>query len=70
MDRADRAQEAFAALTDLTIQNIRNSIKRSHLHTGFCFYCYEPVHSPHLYCDVDCRDLYEENKRMDQIEGK
>jgi hypothetical protein len=70
MDKADRAAAETDALTDKTIENIRRKAKESLMHTGFCFYCYERVHSPHLFCDNDCRDDYYAERAMMTIEGR
>jgi hypothetical protein len=37
----------------------RNRIGRTLLHSGFCYYCYERVHSPYLFCDDVCCGDYE-----------
>jgi len=69
MDKADRATAEVDALKDKKIEDIRRNAKKSLLYSGFCYYCYERVHSPHLFCDLDCREDWEFEKRMMSIEG-
>lgn len=35
---------------------------RTLLHSGFCYYCYERVHSPYLFCDDECQSDYYKEK--------
>lgn len=70
MDRVDEAQQSIEASLDQQLKIIRSKLRTSRLHSGYCYYCYERVRSPHLYCDLDCRDLYEEDMHMREIEGE
>lgn len=69
-DPLDTAVDAQIADTERAIQTIRDRAKRTLMHTGYCFNCAEPVHSPHLYCDLDCRDDYEERLQRLRRLGK
>jgi hypothetical protein len=69
MDKADWAQITIEDQTDTTIQNIRAKAK-SRLFTGFCYYCYSPVGSPHIFCDPGCFEDWETEQKMDRIEGR
>lgn len=69
MDRIDEAQDLLETVMDQQIINIRSKIGRTLLYGGFCYYCYERVKQPHIFCDLDCRDDYEREQRMNRIEG-
>jgi hypothetical protein len=70
MDMLDKAQQNIDDLTEYTIKNIRAQTKSSLIFSGFCYYCDETVHSPHIFCDLDCRDDWEREKRLKQIAGR
>ena len=36
--------------------------------TGVCYYCTEGC-GPRLFCDAECRDAYDEEKRLRRIAG-
>lgn len=69
MDKVDEAQGLTENVTENRISRIRSRVGKSLLFSGFCYYCYESVHSPHIFCDLDCRDDYEREQRMNRIEG-
>lgn len=70
MSTIDQAIESQETLTGFTIEAIRRNAKRSLLFSGHCYYCDEVVGSPHLFCDLDCRDDWENEKRLKEIAGK
>lgn len=69
-DNGERAQQDTEDLTNFTITNIRNAAKHTLLYCGYCYYCDEKVHSPHLFCDLDCRDDWERERRLKALAGK
>jgi hypothetical protein len=69
MDRIDEAQDLTDRVTENHIKYIRAKVGKSLLHSGFCYYCYSDVHSPHIFCDLDCRDDYEREQRLNKIQG-
>jgi hypothetical protein len=70
MDIGDYAQKAVDDLTDASVKAIRSQVGKKLLFSGACYYCTSPVHSPHIFCDVECRDDYEYEQRLRQREGK
>ena len=69
MDKIDEAQVLIENVTENRITKVRSRVGKTLLYSGFCYYCYERVHSPHIFCDLDCRDDYEREQRMNKIEG-
>lgn len=68
-DEIDRASEYEDKAREAAISNVRNT--GSHLpHTGYCYYCAEPIEAPNRFCDAGCRDSYELENRMRSISGK
>jgi len=59
-----------AVKTMRAIKQMRERTNRALIHTGFCFNCAEPVGTPHLYCDADCRADYEERLLMKRRQGR
>jgi hypothetical protein len=49
---------------------VQRKANRTLLYSGFCYYCYERVHSPHIFCNNECREDYDKEMRMNQINGK
>ncbi|QBQ74650.1 hypothetical protein BcepSauron_270 [Burkholderia phage BcepSauron] len=43
---------------------VQRKSNRTLLYSGFCYYCYERVHSPHIFCDNACREDYEKEMRI------
>lgn len=69
MDKIDEAQGLTEDVTQNHISRIRSRVGKSLLFSGFCYYCYESVHTPYIFCDLDCRDDYEREQRMNRIQG-
>lgn len=69
-DDLDRAQEASDMLTDASIRNIRNNTNRGLKPTGLCYYCESDVNSDKLFCNVECRQDFEQEQRLRKIAGK
>lgn len=37
--------------------------------TGHCHYCSEGTPAGRLFCDTECRDAYDDEKRLNEIAG-
>ncbi len=70
MDLSDMAQKAVDDLTDSAVKAIRSQAGTKLLFCGSCYFCTTPVHSPHLFCDLDCRDDWEYEQRLRKREGR
>ena len=70
MDKADIAQQLIDDLTDRAKDKALRDKGRGLLFSGYCYYCFERVHSPYLFCDNDCRADWEREQRMKRIEGR
>lgn len=68
----DEVDQAFEAEQEF----IKHSLKHSKVGgrrlaaTGRCHNCEEPLPSPELFCDVDCRDDYDLREKMQGINGR
>ncbi|WP_037427203.1 hypothetical protein [Shewanella sp. POL2] len=54
------------ALADLQLQVAMAGRKRPVMRpfTGCCYWCCEPVESPRIFCDADCRDDFERDAAL------
>jgi predicted nucleic acid-binding Zn ribbon protein len=50
----------------LALRAIRSKLKPEAEATGFCLACGEDVESPRRWCDADCRDMWEKDKRRNK----
>lgn len=63
MDEIDRAQEE----QERSINAAMLARDKTELtDTGFCYYCSDPVKQGH-FCDVDCRDDYQQLNRDNNV---
>lgn len=69
MSSDDKQNEAAEFLKDKAIEAIRSKAK-SKLFTGYCYYCYSPVRSPHIFCDPGCMEDWEKEEKIRMIEGR
>jgi hypothetical protein len=69
-DNADVAQQLIDDHNETAIAKVLREKGRALLYSGYCYYCYERVHSPHIFCDLDCRSDWEREQRMNKIEGR
>lgn len=71
MDDADIASDKSQALNDELIANVRRQAIAARLpHNGKCYYCAEDVVAPKAFCDTDCRDDYDREKRLLSLRGR
>lgn len=57
---SDKADDADA-LVELQLRAAMTCRQRQVMRqfTGCCYWCREPVESPRIFCDADCRDDFE-----------
>ena len=65
-DVADDANERAEQFLQVAL---KNRTHRSLSPTGFCFYCNELI-GQRLFCDAECRDGYDEERRLRAIGGR
>lgn len=66
-DDIDRTNDREYSLQHLVEQSRRvasSSRKREITPSGICYECEELVAQPKLFCDTDCRDMYEKRKKI------
>lgn len=66
-DIIDNANDLVELTDGLALKAIRNNLKPEAEFTGQCLWCEEDVESPKRWCDADCRDLWEKDKRRKQL---
>jgi RNA polymerase-binding transcription factor DksA len=70
-DDADLAQKHSEQLEDIQRQQIKERASKRELYpNGYCHECEEAVPEERLFCDIDCRDIYEKRRRADIYNGK
>ena len=61
----DRAIDNQQGITDMNIEQIRNESEKQEVKpTGRCLFCHELLGDDHRWCDSDCRDDWEHERRM------
>jgi hypothetical protein len=70
MDTIDQASLSQEAFEERMIQAVRKKAGHTLLFTGKCYYCSENIKSPHIFCDVSCRNDYEREERLNAISGR
>jgi len=71
MDDLDFVQDAEAENMARAIQAVRNRARSSTLlFSGSCYYCDTPVKSPHVFCNTECRDDWEQEQRLLRMNGR
>ena len=71
MDDADRAEEKIESQIECGIAHARFLLARNSLvPCGTCYWCGTGLHAGDLFCDADCRNDYEQDKKMRQIKGR
>jgi hypothetical protein len=68
VDDTDRATEREEKYRDLALAAARNVPTLPT--TGRCHWCDASVPGEAHFCDSDCRDMYDNAKRMERINGK
>lgn len=62
-DIIDNANDLVELTDSLAVKAIRNNLKPEAEATGECLWCAEELEKPRRWCDSDCRDLWERDKR-------
>lgn len=61
----DRAVENQEHITDMNIESIRDKASKKEAEpTGRCLFCHEILADDRRWCDSDCRDDWEHERRM------
>ena len=66
-DEADRSDEKIAAAIEEGIKKVRQQVGL--LYTGECWFCGEGLEHPKRFCDADCRDDFDAEKRAKLRQG-
>ena len=66
-DIIDNANDLVALAEDTALKNIRANLKPEAEFTGECLWCAELVEAPKRWCDADCRDLWERDKKRNRL---
>lgn len=69
MDIADQAQQMYECLELHLVQNARERRNKVLPYVGHCHYCYEETESPKRFCDDNCMEDWEKEKRIQRING-
>lgn len=70
MDAIDLAADAAEQFNENSIQSVRDRAHVKLLHSGACRYCESVVAAPLIFCDVECRDDWEREKRITELRGR
>jgi hypothetical protein len=71
MDDIDRAQARDAQAAEAALAEVRYQASRTGLaYTGHCHYCGAITGGGRRFCDADCRDDYDQEKKMQAIKGR
>lgn len=71
MDIVDEAASLDSMFLDAAKQNQQRESAKSHLKpNGYCYFCGEELEQGKLFCDKDCRDMYEKEQKMKRIQGR
>ena len=62
-DIIDKANELVEQTDSLALKAIRAKLKPEAEFTGECLWCSEELQAPRRWCDADCRDAWEKDKR-------
>ncbi|MAY72055.1 MAG: hypothetical protein CME82_11450 [Halomonas sp.] len=63
----DEVVEREDAITAMKIEAIRNAKDKGPRSTGFCLFCRERVAAGERWCDSDCRDDWDHERRMKRL---
>lgn len=69
MDDVDVASNKSQERNDDLINSIRAKAANNLLFNKVCHYCDNLVISPKIFCDADCRNDYDREKKMMAIKG-
>ena len=66
-DDADRSDEKIEAAIQEGLKRVRK--QAGLFYTGECWYCGEDVPEPLRFCDAECRDDYDAERRLKLRQG-
>jgi hypothetical protein len=66
-DIIDNANDLVEQTDSFALRDIRSKLKPEAEATGYCLACSEEVAPPRRWCDADCRDMWEKDKRRKQL---
>lgn len=67
-DDVDKAVDLHNEITNKQIEHIRKQAnKPEELGNGYCLFCREKVKLNERWCDSDCRDDWEHERRMNRL---
>jgi hypothetical protein len=69
MDDADVASNKSQQRNDDLINNIRIKAASNLKFAKVCYYCDTDLVSPKIFCDADCRNDYDREKKMAAMKG-
>ncbi|MNK98128.1 hypothetical protein D3C87_1184800 [compost metagenome] len=71
MDFVDNSTDLEQRFNDLAVEAIRAQTPRKIAYSGTCYNpnCGLDVHEPRIFCDANCRDEYDEIKRLRKLNG-
>lgn len=72
MDFCDTASSYEEAFLNASIKNhqIAAAEAEANSHVGYCLYCGEKLDHPGKFCSIECRDDYEYEQRVKQMQGR
>jgi hypothetical protein len=62
-DIIDNANDLVELTDSLAVKAIRQNLKPEAEATGECLWCSEALELPKRWCDTDCRDLWEKDRK-------
>lgn len=69
MDAADRAEDRIEQAMDDALAKVRRAQDKGPRAVGVCLYCAETLPAPMRFCDADCRDAWDHERRLKRMEG-
>lgn len=67
-DASDRASHLEELERQHLTAKARQNINKMPF-TGYCYFCAEETQSPRIFCDVECRDMYEHEQAAHRRNG-
>jgi len=61
-DIADRANDLVEMIDEMALKKVRSKLRKAEF-LGYCLTCEAEVKEPRRWCDADCRDLWEKERR-------
>lgn len=66
-DIIDKANDLVEQTDSMALRAVRAKLKPEAEPTGYCLACGEDVAPPRRWCDADCRDMWEKDKRRTKL---